>query len=755
MVKAIGLNSLVFFGNYLPRQCGIATFTTDLCEAVAQEAVDVDCYAVAMNDTAEGYDYPARVRFEVPQRDPEGYRQVADFINMGGASLVCVQHEYGIFGGPAGADLLITLRRLRVPIVTTLHTVLKNPNDDQRRVMDEICRLSDRLVVMSERAQEFLRTIWGVPDEKVEMIHHGIPDMPFVDPNFYKDKFGVEGRRVILTFGLLSPNKGIENMIAALPAVVAKYPDVVYIVLGATHPHVRREHGEEYRQGLARRARQLGVQDSIVFHNRFVSIGELCEFLGAADIYVTPYLNEEQITSGTLAYALGTGKAVISTPYWYAIDLLAEGRGVLVPFRDPTALAEKVIWLFDNEVERHAMRKRAYTFGRQMVWREVARRYLDLFARARVDRQQRPRPVGRVATLAEQDVELPEVDLSHLRRLSDTTGIFQHARFSVPNYAEGYTTDDNARALMVAVASREFGPTESELRVLTSRYLALLNYAFIPELGRFHNLMSYDRRWLDDCGSEDCHGRALMALGWVVNLSPDEAMAAAAMNLLAAALPATELFTSPRAWAYTLLGLDHYLRKFPGDSNGRRMREVLAERLHRLYQASATAEWRWFEDSLTYANARLGHALLVSGQAMGRRDMVDDALTALDWLVGVTTAAEGHFVPIGSNGWYRRGGERARFAQQPIEAQTMIDAGRAAYQVTRDIRWWQVMVRTFEWFFGRNDLGLPLYDYATGGCHDGIEPDRVSLNQGAESTLAWLLARLTMGKTKLLIEEAK
>ncbi len=755
MARNAGLSSVVFFGNYVPRQCGIATFTTDICESVAREAPELECYAVAMNDVPEGYSYPSRVRFEVRQNDTEGYRQLADFLNVAGASVVCVQHEYGIFGGPAGADLLLTLRRLRVPIVTTLHTVLREPNDDQRRVMDELCRLSDRLVVMSNRALDFLSDIWHVPAEKVEMIHHGIPDMPFVDPAFYKDKFGVEGRRVVLTFGLLSPNKGIEYMIDALPDLVRRWPDLVYVVLGATHPHVRREHGEEYRLGLQRRARALGVQDNIVFHNRFVDIGELCEFLGAADVYVTPYLTEAQITSGTLAYAMGTGKAVVSTPYWYAEEMLAEGRGVLAPFRDSAALAARVAELFDNEVERHAMRKRAYTLGREMIWKEVARRYLATFQRARDERRSAPRLMGKTPTLAAHDIELPEVDLSHLRRMTDDVGMLQHARASIPNYAEGYTTDDNARALMVAVASRQLGPSESEVRSLASRYLAFLNYAFIPELGRFHNLMGYDRRWLDECGSEDCHGRAIMSFGWVVNLSPDEGLATAAMHLLQAALPATEMFTSPRAWAYTLLGLDHYLRRFPGDSGARRMREVLAERLHGLYRATAGEGWHWFENTVSYANARLAHALLVAGKAMGNDEIVRDALAALEWLCAETTAPDGHFVPIGSNGWYRRGGTRARFAQQPIEAQTTIDACRAAFQATRDEKWWRHMVAAFEWFFGRNDLGLPLYDYATGGCHDGLEPDRVSLNQGAESVLSYLLARLAMGRTKLLIGEAR
>ncbi len=754
MSRDPGLSSVVFIGNYVPRQCGIATFTSDICESVAREAPDIDCFAVAMNDVPEGYDYPTRVRFEVRQNDPDGYRQLADFINVARASVVCVQHEYGIFGGPAGADLMLALRRLRVPIVTTLHTVLRDPNEDQRRVMDELCRLSDRLVVMSNRALEFLHSVWHVPAEKAEMIHHGIPDMPFVDPAFYKDKFDVEGRRVILTFGLLSPNKGIENMIDALPEIVRRYPDAVYLVLGATHPHVRREHGEEYRLGLQRRARSLGVQDNIVFHNRFVDITELCEFLGAADIYVTPYLTEAQITSGTLAYALGTGKAVVSTPYWYATEMLSDGRGVIVPFRDPPALASRVCELLDNEVERHAMRKRAYTLGREMIWKEVARRYLWAFQRAREGRRLRPKSMGRAPTLAQQDIDMPEVSLAHLRRMTDDVGILQHARASIPNYAEGYTTDDNARALMVAEGCQEFGPSESEVRALASRYLAFLSYAFEPGLGRFHNLMGYDRRWLDTCGSEDCHGRSLMSFGWVVNFSTDEGMAAAAMSLLQAALPATETFTSPRAWAYTLLGLDHYLRHFPGDSNARRMREVHSTRLQELYRAVAGEGWRWFEDTVSYANARLPHALLAAGHAMGREEMVRDALEALDWLCDATTAPEGHFVPIGSNGWLRRSGARARFAQQPVESHATIDACRAAFQATGDEKWWRRMVTAFEWFFGRNDLGLPLYDYTTGGCHDGLEPDRVSLNQGAESTLSYLLARLTMGRTKRLVGEA-
>ena len=754
MPKPRTYSSVVFLGNYLPRQCGIATFTADLCEAVAREAPELDCYAVAMNDTPEGYAYPARVRFDLFQNDLEAYRQLADFLNMGGADIVCIQHEYGIFGGPAGLDLLVALRRLKMPIVTTLHTVLREPDDHQRRAMDELVRLSDLLVVMSDRSIELLRDIWQVPAEKIQLIHHGIPDMPFVDPNFYKDKFAVEGRRVILTFGLLSPNKGIEYMIEALPGIVERFPDVVYIVLGVTHPHVKRVHGEEYRLSLQRRARALGVHDHVVFQNRFVELSELCEFLGSADLYVTPYLGEQQVVSGTLAYALGVGKAVVSSPYWYARDMLTGGRGRVVPFRDAAALAAAAIDLFENEAERHAMRKRAYAFGRQMIWKEVARNYLGCFQRVSDERQGRPKTPAQVETARQVDIELPDVNLRHLLRLTDSTGVLQHARFSIPNYAEGYTTDDNARALAVAVRSRDFGPDGAELRSLAGRYLAFLEYAFQRDMGRFHNFLSYDRRWLDDSGSEDSHGRAIMGLGYAVELAVEDGQVTAAMNLFNAAMPAVDLFTSPRAWAFTLIGIHEYLKRFPGDSSTRRMREVLATRLHGLLKSAAADDWFWFEDSLNYANARLCQALLVAAKGLGREDMAGDALRALDWLARLQTNPRGGFSPVGSNGWHRRGGTPARFAQQPLEAQTMIEACREAHIQTGERRWREEMRMAFDWFFGGNELGVPLYDAVTRGCCDGLEPHGVNMNQGAESTLAFLLSLLTMHATEIVAKEA-
>ena len=442
------IDRLAFIGNYLPRQCGIATFTTDLCEAMATEYSSTTCIALPVNDTEAGYAYPPRVRFELTEKDIDSYRRAADFLNINSVDLVSLQFEYGIFGGRAGSHILALLRELRMPIVTTLHTILREPDPDQRRVLEEVAALSDRLVVMSERGRDFLQEIYHIAPEKIDVIPHGIPDVPFVDPSFHMDLFGVEGKFVLLSFGLLSANKGIENVIAALPAIVERYPNVVYLILGATHPHVIQDEGETYRLSLQRLAQDKGVDSRVIFYNRFVSLPELIEFIGAADIYITPYLNAQQIVSGTLAYTLGAGTAVISTPYWYAEEMLADGRGVLVPFKDPVALADQVIDLLDNEAKRHAMRKRAYLFGRAMIWSQMARLYMESFDQARAERRNFTPAGFAVKPLDERLGELPPLKLDHLRHMTDYTGMLQHALFTVPNYREGYSIDDNARALM-------------------------------------------------------------------------------------------------------------------------------------------------------------------------------------------------------------------------------------------------------------------------------------------------------------------
>jgi glycosyltransferase involved in cell wall biosynthesis len=722
-------------GNYLPRRCGIATFTTHLCEAIVAHEGEDACFALPVNDRPGGYAYPARVRFELTERDLTSYQRAADFLNISNVDVVCLQHEYGIFGGPAGSHIVALLRDLRMPIVTTLHTVLDEPDASQRQVLEELAVVSDRLVVMSARATDFLTRIYGVPRSKITLIPHGIPDVPFVDPNFYKDQFGVQGKTVLLTFGLISPNKGIEHVIDALPRIIASYPQVVYIVLGATHPHVKERDGESYRLALERRAKSQGVDAHVIFMNRFVSQEELIECIGAADLYLTPYLSRTQIVSGTLAYSIGAGKAVISTPYWYAEELLDDGRGVLVPFADSDAIARQVTDLLGRDADRHAMRKRAYLLGRDMTWPVVARRYLELFAEVREDRARHPRPVFEATTL-EQRPELPEPKLDHLRAMTDDTGLLQHATYTIPNYTEGYTTDDNARALALAVLLEESGAATA----LAPRYLAFLWHAFDPGTKRFHNVMAYDRRWLDTVGSEDAHGRAVWALGLVLGRSDQDGFRGLAGRLFEQALPAVRDFTSPRAWADVMLGIHAYQHRYRGDRTARQLEMELAERLVELYTRTATPEWRWFEDVLSYGNATLAHGLLVAGMDLERVELTDTALAALTWLVDVQRAGGSHFVPIGSNGFYPRGGSRARFDQQPVEAAVTVAACLAARQVTGDDRWYEEAACAFEWFLGRNDLGLSLYDPLTGGCRDGLHADRVNQNEGAESTLAFLAA---------------
>ncbi|MGC9454839.1 MAG: glycosyltransferase family 4 protein [Phycisphaerae bacterium] len=742
--------SIAFVGDYVPRRCGIATFTADLCESVAGHiGENEDAFVVAMNDVSEGYPYPPRVRFEVRQAVQADYRLAAEFLNIHQVSTVCVQHEYGIYGGIEGSHLLSMLKLLRRPIVTTLHTVLKNPSDRQRMVMEEIGRLSDRLVVMSETARGLLADKYSVPAEKVAMIPHGIPDVPFIDPSYYKDQFGVEGRKVLLTFGLLSPGKGIEYAIDALPRIVKKHPEVVYVVLGATHPQIRRESGEAYRNSLQRRVGELGLNDHVIFQNRFVEIKELCEYLGAADVYLTPYLNAEQITSGTLAYALGAGKAVVSTPYWYAEEMLANDRGVLVDFQDPDSIADAVIDLLDNETRRHAIRKTAYNFCRSMVWPEVGRQYLKLFEQARdawVGRLQTPIAVGRrrrEAPDADADIELPEADLRHFYNIIDDTGMLQHSLYATPDRSHGYCTDDNARALVVAAMYWDQAHDERIIRPMQT-FLSFLAYALNEDTGRFRNFMGYDRRWSEQVGSEDSHARALWGLGQAVALCPYESMIALATNLFKVGLPATEQFVSPRAWAFTIVGIHSYLRRFSGDSDARRCRALLAEKLGKHFMENMQDDWPWCEDTVTYSNAKLPHALIMAGKWMQKGEYIDIGQRALSWLLDVQTSPAGVLSLIGNDGWFTRGGEKAAFDQQPIEANALVDACVEAYRVTGDRSWIRQAYKSLNWFLGENDLRTPLYDFTTGGCRDGLHADRVNENQGAESTLAWLMSLLLM-----------
>ncbi|MFN0069638.1 MAG: glycosyltransferase family 4 protein [Limisphaerales bacterium] len=740
MLEPATIRKAAFLGDYLPRKCGIATFTSDLRCAVAAEFPGMQCLVVPVNDRAGGYDYPAEVRFEVAEQDLPSYLRAADFLNITDVDVVCVQHEFGIFGGPAGSHVLALLRELRMPIVTTLHTVLREPNPEQRRVMRELVRLSTRVVVMSERGREFLRDIHQVPDAKIDLVPHGIPDMPFADPNYFKDEFAVAGRQVLLTFGLLSPNKGIEYALRALPDIIREFPNVVYVVLGQTHPNLLRDEGEAYRLGLERLAKDLGVQKHVVFFNRFVELEELMRFIGAADIYLTPYLTESQVTSGTLAYAFGAGNAVVSTPYWHAAELLTAERGKLVPFRDAGAIAAAVVALLRDEPLRHSMRRNAYKLGRDMVWSRVAQLYVKSFKQARQDHSFVGRKSSPIKTLDEQPGQLPELKLDHLFRMSDSTGIFQHASFTVPNFAEGYCTDDNARALVLALMLQRLGLGSPRLNEQAATYAAFLNHAFDRRSGRFRNFMSFDRRWLEEVGSEDCQGHALWALGLCVAQAGQGSFQMLAAELFEQALPVAAEFTSPRAWAFTLIGIHEYLRRLSGDRRANQIRESLTAKLIQRYADAATDGWHWFEEVVSYANAKLPHAMILSGRGMNDGVMLELGLKSLRWLTKLQTSAAGSFRPVGSNGFYRRGQEPAQYDQQPIEAQATISACIEAYHATDDPGWVAEARRAFEWFLGRNDLGMALYDAGTGGCRDGLHVDRLSQNQGAESTLAFLLA---------------
>jgi glycosyltransferase involved in cell wall biosynthesis len=744
--KPADITSIAFLGGYLPRLCGIATFTHDLCEALAAEAPESDCFVCAVNDRAEPYGYPSRVRFEINEKDLSSYGRAADNLNFNNAEILCVQHEFGIFGGRAGSHVLSLLEKVRMPVVTTLHTILGNPDAEHRYVMERLAACSQRMVVMAEKGAQLLHSVYDVPWDKIDLIPHGIPDIPFIDSYHYKAQFGLEDRNVLLTFGLLGPGKGIEYVIEALPAIIKRHPDVVYVILGATHPHLVAKEGETYRLGLERQIEKLGVKSHVIFYNQFVSLSDLKEFIGATDIYITPYLNEEQITSGTLAYVFGAGKAVVSTPYWHARELLGEGRGSLVPFRDSGAIAEAVCGYFSDEDVMQSTRMTAYKMGRDMIWPVTARRYMECFRQAIPDVV----PVARAAfadwTLSSRPSELPALNFDHIRRMSDATGILQHASYTVPNYHEGYCTDDNARASILMSLALELNGSVSarDVESLSSSYLAFLHAAFNTENQRFRNFMGYNREWIEKTGSEDSHARAIWALGNAVGQNQNSGHKKLALWLLELGIHMLPSFSSPRAWAFGLLGLHEVLREHPGHRHALKVGRALSANLVSLWKGFAGKEWPWFEQTATYDNGRLSQALILSASLFDDPEALEIGLSSLRWLVSVQVSPQGDFRPIGCNGFYSREGPRAAFDQQPVEAQSMVAACLSAFQATGDRHWSQEARRAFDWFLGRNDLGLALYDPVSGGCADGLHSNGVSENQGAESTLAFQLALAEM-----------
>jgi glycosyltransferase involved in cell wall biosynthesis len=730
------LTRIALIGNHLPRRCGIATFTHDLHRAISISRPDLETCVVAMTDNGRSYDYPSVVQVQIQDETVDDYAQAAEFLNNAKCDVVSLQHEFGIFGGEAGSHIITLLARLFMPIVTTLHTILPAPTPIQRDVMRQIIDASAKIVVMAEKGRELLRSVYRVPSEKIEVIPHGIPDVPFLDTYHAKAKLGFNDRTVILTFGLLSPNKGIEIMIDAMPSILDSCPDAVYVVLGATHPNLVRRHGEVYRESLSARVRDLGIENHVVFFDQFVDQVTLLEFISMCDVYVTPYLNESQMTSGTLAYSYGLGKAIVSTPYWHAKELLADGRGVLVPFADAKALGMEIAALLSNDVRRHAMRKRAYAASRSMTWAQTAKRYLTILDDAQAIR---PR-----AKWFEQEAvwragyAVPEMSISHFLSMCDSTGLLQHAVHSVPDRSHGYCVDDNARALIFACLLGSPGePRLSE--TLTARFAAFVQHSWNPNTHRFRNFMGYDRRWLEDRGSEDSHGRTLWALGECVRSDTNASRRQWAASLFETALPTVEEFRSPRAWAFTLLGLDAYCASGAQDLVVTRCRALLTDRLMSLLTSVETPDWVWFEEGLAYDNARLPQALILTGLATRTPSYVGAGFRSLRWLMTLQTASTGSFRPVGTESFGLNRQPPKKFDQQPVEAAATISACLAAWRANRSEEWAAGALRAFGWFLGDNDLAVPLVDLVTGGCSDGLHPDRPSENKGAESVLSYLL----------------
>lgn len=741
--KMKNIGKIAVIGNYSPRQCGIATFTTDLSQSLAKELTNEDnLINVAMDDIPEGYNYPHQVKFRIRQNVQSDYFWAADYLNANQYSAAIVQHEYGIYGGEDGSHILQMIQALNMPVITNLHTVLENPTPGQRKVMLGLAKYSDRLLVMSKKAFSILTNVYGIDKKMISFIPHGIPDTSFKQQGIYNKLFGMENKDVILTFGLLGPDKGIESMIKAMPSIVKENPNAVYLILGQTHPHILEKTGDSYRRDLQQLVNKLGMKNHVVFHNHFVKLETLVQYLQTSKVYAIPYLKKEQITSGTLAYALGVGAAVVSTPFWHAEELLADGRGRLVPFNDTDAMAKEINYLLSHEHEREMMRFKGYQYARSMVWKEVSKQHIALISKIK---ERKP-----LENVQEKGIkfhkifnELPEINLSHLKTMTDDTGLLQHAKYMTPNFHHGYCVDDNARGL-IAITKYYTLRKDRGVLPLIQKYLAFLYYAFNPENGRFRNFMSYDRRWLELSGSEDSHARALWGLGITVKEAPDSSIRNMAMRLFLESLPVVEHFTSPRAWAFTVLGLQAYLSVYEGDISARKVRDDLTLKIYELFKNNIDEDWHWCEGTATYANAVLPHALIVAGKAMSDTTVFETGIKALEWLLKVQTAPQGHLSVIGNDGWLDKEGNRSVFDQQPIEVKSLIDACLDAYVETGDKKWFTESERCLSWFLGQNDLGLPVCDYKTGGCGDGLESQGVNGNQGAESTLAWIISLISM-----------
>lgn len=734
------LKSISVVGNYAPRCCGIATFTQDLRNSLLHSR-RLSAPVTMVSDDVNGYDYPEEVKIVWNEKDHADTDRVAQEINASESEVVSLQHEYGIYGGSCGRHVVELLQKLTMPVVTTCHTVLKDPSPEQRHVMREISQYSSRLVVMAEKGREFLMEKYNIPSHKIQVIPHGIPDFSFSDEETaaLRKSMGWEGRKIMLTFGLLSPNKGIEHAVRALPEIVAQHPELLYVVVGATHPNLVKQEGEAYRDSLKKLAEDLGVASNLQFINRFVSRDELVGYINAADIYTTPYLNEAQITSGTLAYAFGLGKPVISTPYWHAAELLADGAGVLVPFASSKPLAEAAIDLFTDDEKRQGMAAMARERGRAMGWKEVAKSYLELMDRAREEFKSGTNVVVIPAeTFQTQPKPMELLNLTHLKKMTGPLGIYQHAKFNEPDLAHGYCIDDNARALILMLDLQRANHNDPELSRLSQLYLRFVESGFHYDTYRFSNFMDSKGNWLESEGSADSNGRSIWALGHAVHHDPTSLGRERARFHFIKGVASILNYSAPRTWAFALLGIAEYMEVHPEDGAIHYIQTQLAQRLVYLFNQVATKDWEWFEESVTYDNGVLSRALIVSAQQRGVREWEKIGIRSLSWLLKSQITKAGHFRPIGSNGFWHKGGTPARYDQQAVEAHSMISACIAAFDATDRATWLESAEVIHKWFLGFNDLNLSMVDPETGACFDGLQQDGINRNQGAESVWAYL-----------------
>ena len=728
---------IAFVGSFPPRKCGIATFTSDLVKGVSAAGVNkFEPLVVAMSN--DKFTYAKPVEFEIRSNSKNDYICAADYINFSNVQVISVQHEFGIFGGEAGSYLNLFLHKVNAPIITTLHTVIEEPSPDYYSSMMDLCQASRKLIIMNVHGITTLTDVYGVDKDKIELIPHGIPDLPFVDSSYYKHNFGFENRKTILTFGLIGRSKGIEVMLKAMPEIIKADPSVLYIVLGATHPEVLKFEGESYRFELQRMVKDLGIQSNVVFYNRFVTDQELNDFLCAADIYVTPYLSKEQLTSGTLAFAVGAGKTVVSSPYWAAQELLAKGRGKLVPFGNSKALAEAITQIINDPSLFHSMRRQAYNYGRSITWQKVGQLYWKLFNSKNLSLfiSSKPEPVAEPTLI----LELPEPPLEHLKRLTDDTGLFQHANFIIPDRSNGYCTDDNARAALVMLKYYQLYAEPEALR-LFEIYLSFICHAQKSD-GTVRNFMDFNRNWRINEPASDALGRALWAFGAAVANPPSPNYLSTlkyCFDISAPLIPKLSLHQK----AYAIFGLADYLKQFPGASEIKRLLTIAADSLVAAYEKTFSADWHWFENILAYDNAIFPEALFVAAMSLSEKKYLKIAERTCDFLLETIYNGK-HFSFIGNNGWYVKGRSKAMFDQQPIEAASTVTMLAAAFGATCNRKYLHLQRKAFDWYLGENDLHTAVYNFRTKGCCDALGAGGVNINQGAESMISFLLAILAV-----------